>query len=189
MSALTEAKIAAEAEQRVADSQDGSRHALPHALLASFVAIQFALISGFWYQMIGLGQIDWSRFSGHLIAPHAGDVTSYLLGYLASSINGTIFGLAFLYLIRPLLPIPSTRIGNFVAGQLAGIGLSVIAAGWWTPANFPDFHPGVFSTNLGAKIVIGTFVWHAAYFLQLTSFSDAFGTHQWRARRLGLGDR
>jgi hypothetical protein len=168
------------------DSQDGTPRALPHAVLAAFIAIEFALISGFWYGMVDLGKIDWSRFSGYLIAPKAADVTQYLIGYLASSINGTIFGLAFLYLIRPLIPVPSTRIGNFIAGQITGVCLSVIALAWWTPANFPDFHPGAFSSNLGAKIIIGTFVWHAVYFLQLTSFSDAFGRHQWKAKGFSL---
>ena len=57
---------------------------------------------------------------------------------------------------------------------------------WWTPANFPEFHPGVFSSNLGVKIIIGTFVWHAVYFLQLTCFSDAFGKHQWKAKGISL---
>jgi hypothetical protein len=173
-------------EEPLVDTQDGTLRALPHALLAAFLAIEFALISGFWYGMIGLGKIDWSRFSGFLIAPKASDITQYLVGYLASSINGTIFGLAFLYLIRPLIPIPSTRIGNFVSGQIMGVVLSVIALAWWTPANFPQFNPGVFSSNLGVKIIIGTFVWHAVYFLQLTCFSDAFGKHQWKARGISL---
>src|SRR3954453_21358015 len=171
----------------VQDSQDGSRSPLPHAVLSAFVAIQFALISGFWYGMIGLGKIDWSRFSGFLVAPKASDTTQYLLGYLASSINGTIFGLVFLYLIRPLIPLDANRIGNLIAGQVVGVGLSIIALAWWTPANFPEFHPGTFSHNLGSKIVIGTFLWHAAYFFQLTSFSDIIGRHPWRARAISIG--
>ncbi len=173
-------------EAPAADSQDGTSRPLTHAVLASFFGIQFALISGFWYQMVNLGKIDWARFSGFLIAPKAGDTTQYLLGYLACSINGTILGLAFLYLVRPLIPVPSSRLGNFVAGQLMGVVLSVIALAWWTPANFPEFHPGTFSSGLGSKIVIGTFVWHAVYFLQLTSFSDAFGSHQWKARGISF---
>jgi hypothetical protein len=162
---------------------DGSRHALPHAMLSAFIAIQFALISGFWYQMVGLGKIDWARFSGFLIAPNAPDVTQYLLGYLASSINGFIFGLVFAYLIRPVIPLPNSRIANFLAGQVAGVGLSLVALAWWTPANFPAFHPGVFSTGLGAKIIIGTFVWHAVYFFNLTSFLDALGPRPWAPPR------
>lgn len=174
------------AKAPAADTQDGTSHPLPHAVLASFIGIQFALISGFWYGMIGLGKIDWSRFSGFLIAPKAGDTTQYLLGYLACSINGTIFGLVFLFLIRPLVPFLPSRLGNFLAGQGMGVVLSVVALAWWTPANFPEFHPGTFSSHLGSKIIIGTFVWHAVYFLQLTSFSDAFGPHQWKARGIGL---
>ncbi|MFH0178766.1 hypothetical protein ACIA6D_43710 [Streptomyces cacaoi] len=152
-------------------------------MLAAFAAIQFALISGFWYRMIGLEKIDWSRFSGFLIAPQADDVTKYLLGYVASSINGLVFGLAYAYLIRPLIPLPSTRFGNFIAGQVIGVGMSVVALLWWTPANFPEFHPGFFSHALGVKIIIGTFVWHSALFLQLTSFLDALGTRPWTVRR------
>lgn len=162
---------------------DGSTSPIGHAMLAAFIAIQFALISGFWYAMIGLDKVDWSRFSGFLIAPEAGDVTRYLLGYAASSINGFIFGLAYAFLIRPLLPLPSTRLGNFIAGQMVGVGMSVVALAWWTPLNFPEFQPGFFSHGLGIKLIIGTFVWHAAYFLQLTSFLDALGNRAWSVRR------
>jgi hypothetical protein len=35
--------------------------------------------------------------------------------------------------------------------------------------------PGVFSTGPGAEIVIGTFAWHAACFINLTGFLDALG--------------
>ncbi|MFE7841917.1 hypothetical protein ACFU53_39440 [Streptomyces sp. NPDC057474] len=169
-----------------AGSPDGSTRPVAHAALAAFAAIQFALISGFWYGMIGLDKVDWSRFGGHLIAPEASDVTRYLLGYMASSINGFIFGLAYAFLIRPLLPFSSTRLGNFIAGQLVGVGLSVVALVWWTPGNFPEFHPGFFSHALGWKIIVGTFVWHGAFFLQLTSFLDALGTRPWSVPRVGL---
>jgi len=186
---MLDAQPVTEVGGTASDSQDGSRQPLGHAMLSAFIAIQFALISGFWYQMIGLGKIDWSRFSGYLIAPKAADVTQYLLGYLASSVNGFIFGLVFVYLIRPLIPLPSNRIANFFAGQAMGVVLSVIALAWWTPANFPAFNPGAFSTNLGYKIVVGTFVWHAAYFLNLTSFLDVLGPHPWQTRRIGLRQR
>ena len=101
---MLDAQPVTEAGGAASDSQDGSRHPLGHAMLSAFIAIQFALVSGFWYQMVGLGKIDWARFSGYLIAPKAADVTQYLLGYLASSVNGFIFGLVFVYLIRPLIP-------------------------------------------------------------------------------------
>ncbi|MEU1517573.1 hypothetical protein ABZ490_36450 [Streptomyces sp. NPDC005811] len=177
------------ADQTLAVSADGTPRPVAHAMLAAFAASQFALISGFWYGMIGLSKIDWSRFSGHLIAPEASDVTRYLLGYLATSINGFVFGLAYAFLIRPLLPLPSTRLGNFITGQLVGVGMSVVGLLWWTPGNFPDFHPGFFSHGLGMDIIIGTFVWHGAFFLQLTSFLDALGNRPWSVPRVGPAAR
>jgi hypothetical protein len=164
-------------------SQDGSRQPLPHAMLAAFLAIQFALISGFWYRMLNLGQIDWPRFNGHLIAPKASDVTQYLLGYVASSVNGFIFGLIFIFLLRPLIPVRAGRIGNFLVGQAMGLVLSFLTVVWWIPANFPDFKVGAFSHHLGAKPIIGTFIWHAAFFLTLTSLLDAFGNRPWQAAK------
>ncbi|MER5436226.1 hypothetical protein [Streptomyces sp. NPDC002588] len=164
---------------------DGSSRPVAHAMLAAFAAIQFALISGFWYRMIGLQKIDWSRFNGFLIAPQAGDVTKYVLGYVACSINGFIFGLAYAYLVRPLLPLPSTRFGNFIAGQAVGVGMSVVALLWFTPMNFPEFHPGFFSQGFGWKLIVGTFVFHGAFFLQLTSFLDALGSRPWSVRLIG----
>lgn len=169
----------------LADTADGSPRPVAHAMLAAFAAIQFALISGFWYRMIGLEKIDWSRFNGFLIAPQAGDVTKYVLGYAACSINGFIFGLAYAYLVRPLLPLPSTRFGNFIAGQVVGAGMSVVALLWFTPMNFPELHPGFFSQGFGWKLIVGTFVFHGAYFLQLTSFLDALGSKPWSVRPFG----
>lgn len=169
----------ASAEAALPDTMDGSTRPVAHAMLAAFAAIQFALISGFWYRMIGLEKIDWSRFNGFLIAPQAGDVTKYVLGYVACSINGFIFGLAYAYLVRPLLPLPSTRFANFIAGQVVGVGMSVLALLWFTPMNFPEWHPGFFSQGFGWKLVVGTFVFHGAFFLQLTSFLDALGSKPW----------
>jgi hypothetical protein len=166
------------------DSQDGSRYPLPHAMLASFISIQFALISGFWFHMIGLVKIDWPRFNGHLIAPAAPDVIQYLLGYLASSVNGFIFGLVFIYLIRPLIPVRAARVNNFLVGQAVGLVLSIVTCVWWIPGNFPEFHVGFFSGNLGSKIIIGTFIWHVAFFINLTSFTDAFGKRPWTSAKL-----
>jgi hypothetical protein len=174
----------ATAEAALPDSPDGTTRSLPHAMLAAFIAIEFALISGFWYKMIGLQQIDWSRFNGFLIAPQAGDVSKYLLGYLACSVNGFIFGMAYAYLVRPLLPLPTTRFGNFIGAQAFGVGMSVVALLWFTPLNFPAFHPGFFSTGFGWKLIVGTFVFHGAFFLQLTSFLDAFGKKPWSPRLL-----
>jgi hypothetical protein len=42
--------------------------------------------------------------------------------------------------------------------------------------------PGVFSTGPGARIVIGTFAWHAACFANLTSFPDVLGRGPGRPR-------
>jgi hypothetical protein len=172
------------AGEALLDSPDGTTRPVAHAMLAAFAAIEFALISGFWYRMLGLQPIDWSRFNGYLIAPQAGDVPRYLLGYLACSVNGFIFGLAYAYLIRPLLPLPVTRFGNFIAAQAVGVGMSVVALLWFTPLNFPDFHPGFFSTGFGWKLIIGTFVFHGAFFLQLSSFLDALGSKPWSPRLL-----
>lgn len=164
------------------DTADGTTRPVAHAMLAAFAAVQFAAISGFWYRMIGLEKIDWSRFNGFLIAPHATDLQKFLLGYGAVSINGFIFALAYAYLVRPLLPLPSTRLGNFLAGQAFGVVLSVIALLWFTPMNFPEFHPGFFSQGFGWKLMVGTFVYHGAFFLQLTSFLDVLGRKPWSVR-------
>ena len=164
------------------DTADGTTRPVAHAMLAAFAAVQFAAISGFWYRMIGLEKIDWSRFNGFLIAPHATDLQKFLLGYGAVSINGFIFALAYAYLVRPLLPLPSTRFGNFIAGQVVGVGMSVVALLWFTPLNFPEFHPGFFSQGFGWKLMVGTFVYHGAFFLQLTSFLDVLGRKPWSVR-------
>ncbi len=150
---------------------------LATAMIASFVAIEVAMITGAWYGMVGLDKIDWARFNGLLLIPEGSDLAQLTFGWFIVSVNGFIFGLIFVYLIRPVLPFPLTPWGNFAAGQLVGAVMSTLALLWWTPGNFPQFDPGFFSNNLGWKVHAGTYLWHAVFFFHLTSFYDPKPAH------------
>jgi len=55
------------------------------------------------------------------------------------------------------------RPGNLAKALLWGLVLATISALWWTPALFPEFHAGFFSSNLGWKTVVGIYLWHVIW--------------------------
>ena len=69
--------------------------------------------------------------------------------------------------ILPVLPLKNTILGNLGKAMIWGGILAVLSALLWVPRNFPEFHPGFFTNNLGWKTVIGIFIWHLVYAVHL----------------------
>ena len=84
--------------------------------------------------------------------------------------TGICYGLIFAFLIHPIIPIKNTVGGNLAKAMIWAGSLAVLSALLWVPRNFPEFHPGFFTNNLGWKTVLGIFVWHAVYGLNLGLF-------------------
>jgi hypothetical protein len=69
-----------------------------------------------------------------------------------------------------MLPGKNTVLGNLGKALVWGAVLATLSALLWVPRNFPEFHPGFFTNNLGWKTVFGIFLWHAIYGLHLGAF-------------------
>lgn len=146
-----------------------SKHRIAFALLAAFVATHIATVSGYWYKIIGIPTLGWPQFNGILLfghpTPEAG--VSATQQFWAGSVyhlgTGICYGVLFVFLIHPLLPIANTFAGNMGKGLIWGGVLATLSALLWVPRNFPEFDPGFFTNNLGWKTVLGIYVWHAVY--------------------------
>lgn len=149
-------------------------HRLTYGLLAAFVATQIATVSGYWYKIIGIPVLGWPQFNGILLLGHTGSSTSGAQQFWAGSIyhflTGICLGLIFVFLVHPLLPIPNTLVGNIAKALIWATVLATFSALLWVPRNFPEFHPGFFTNNLGWKTVIGIYIWHLVYGLHLGAF-------------------
>ena len=148
-----------------------TKRRLAYALLAAIVATHMATVSGYWYKIIGIPVLGWPQFNGILLLGHPGSSTNgneqFWAGTVFHLMTGVCFGLIFVFLIHPLIPIANTFYGNIVKGLLWGGLLGTASALLWVPRNFPEFHPGFFTNNLGWKTVLGIYVWHAVYGLHL----------------------
>jgi len=159
-----------------------STHPLGMAILAGIVATHIATITGYWYHGIGLPDLDWPRFNGYLLLRSgvlaaggkvpAGvfatpDTTRLLLGWVAQTLTGVVFAVVYVTAIRPKLPWSNSARGNLAKALLWGLVLATISALWWTPALFPEFHTGFFTSNLGWKTVVGIYLWHVVWALHL----------------------
>ena len=85
-------------------------------------------------------------------------------------LTGICFSLTYCFLIFPRFRGKNTVGGNVTKGVIFGLVLATISALWWVPQLFPDFHPGFFSHNLGWNTVIGIYLWHIIYGLNLGAF-------------------
>jgi len=152
-----------------------SRQRIAYGLLAAFVATHMATVSGYWYKIIGIPTLGWPQFNGILLLVHpcgpdgcgASATQQFWAGSVYHFLTGICFGLIYVFLIHPLLPVRSTFFGNIGKGLIWGAVLAMLSALLWVPRNFPEFDPGFFTNNLGWKTVLGIFVWHAVYGLNL----------------------
>jgi hypothetical protein len=151
-----------------------ARHRLAFALLAAFVATHIATVSGYWYKIIGIPVLGWPQFNGILLMGHPGSSTDgaeqFWAGTVYHLLTGICFGLIFVFLIHPLLPIRNTVVGNVVKALIWGLVLATLSALLWVPRNFPEFDPGFFTNNLGWRTVLGIYIWHLVYGLHLGAF-------------------
>ena len=151
-----------------------SQRRIAFALLAAFVATHMATVSGYWYKIIGIPVLGWPQFNGILLMGHPGSSADGAQQFWAGSVyhmlTGICYGLIFVFLIHPMLPIANTFFGNIGKGLIWGGVLATLSALLWVPRNFPEFDPGFFTNNLGWKTVLGIYVWHAVYGGTLGSF-------------------
>ncbi|HLF71213.1 MAG TPA: hypothetical protein VI759_03580 [Dehalococcoidia bacterium] len=163
-------------------------------VVASFIAMQIATITGFWYPIIHLPQVDWNRFNGTYLVgfsnptavgfevPPASDFEVFITGWIFHVFTGMALGLAFVFLIRRYIPTPYTMLGNLQAAIIFSVVLALISMFILVPYLDPyGAHPGIMSLDLkladnegnlrpGWQTPLVILVWHLIYGAQLGSF-------------------
>jgi len=162
--------------------------------VASFIAMHIATITGFWYGIIHLPQVDWNRFNGTYLVgfsnptavgfdvPPASDFEVFITGWLFHMFTGMALGLAFVFLIRRYIPLPYTMLGNLQAAVAMGVALALISMFIITPYVDPyGANPGFMSLDLKLADINGNLrpgwqtplvilIWHLVWGVQMGSF-------------------
>jgi hypothetical protein len=154
-------------------------------ILATLIATHVATITGFWYEIIHLPQVDWNLFNGWYLLPEASEASyfeKFITGWVFHSFTGLTLGLAFVFLLRPYIPLPYTREGNCLAAVGWGVVLALISMFILVPYLDPyNAHPGFMSLDLkladnegnlrpGWQTPLVILIWHTIWGIQLGSF-------------------
>ena len=112
----------------------------------------------------------------------------FITGWLFHLFTGLVLTAAFVFLVRPKLPLPYDMKNNLIAGVGWGLLLAVISFTILTPLLDPyNANPGWFSLDLklpdtnggglhpGWKTPVAIVVWHLVYGLHLGSFYNPKG--------------
>ncbi len=141
-----------------------TRHKIGTAVVAGLVATHIATMWGYWFHGVGLPVLDWNTTNGLQLLPLASHNLVFFTGAIAHYGDGVFFALLFAFGPHVFLPWRNSLLGNLAKAFAFGMLLAVISATIMVPLVFyPQYHPGFFSHNLGFKMVLAIFVWHAIY--------------------------
>lgn len=150
-----------------------TRHPIAGALLAGFVATHVATLFGYFFQGIGLPQLNWPIVNGNVVVPHASPAVKFVIGEVfIHGLDGVVFTLIFAVVIFPLLsPVVGYRVNpgaNMAKAVIFAMVLATISVGFLTPYVYaPHSGAGLFSTGFGWKMVFGIYMWHLAFGVNL----------------------
>jgi hypothetical protein len=144
-----------------------TQHRVAYALVAGFVATHIATITGYWYPVWHWPKLDYGLLNGIILVPKAPATTQFVIGMIAHYGTGMCFALIFAFLIHPMLPGPNSVPANVLKALAFGMVLATFACLMWIPGNFPQFHAGFFSHNLGWQTIAATYLWHVFYAVHL----------------------
>jgi len=136
--------------------------------VAGLIAVQLATIVGYYLRGIGLPQVPWPLYNGVLFAPTStyGDPASFFVGQSIHMVDGVLFAILFAVLVRAMLPLPNTTMGNIGKGLIYSLSMAIISAGFLVPYVYaPKSGFGLFSfyTADGWKLPLSILIFHAVY--------------------------
>ena len=99
--------------------------------IAGLIAVQLATIVGYFLRGIGLPQVPWPLFNGALFAPTGefGSPASFFVGQSIHMVDGVVFAILFVVLVRSKIPLPNTNMGNIGKGLIYSMVMAIISAG------------------------------------------------------------
>lgn len=136
--------------------------------IAGLIAVQLATIVGYFLRGIGLPQVPWPLFNGALFAPTGefGSPASFFVGQSIHMVDGVVFAILFVVLVRSKIPLPNTNMGNIGKGLIYSMVMAIISAGFLVPYVYvPKQGFGVFSFGSadGWKLPLSIAIFHAVY--------------------------
>jgi hypothetical protein len=144
-----------------------TRHKIATAIVAGLCATHLGTMFGYWDHAFGLPVLNWNYGLGLQLVPpsaHVSYTATYVIGETAHYTDGVVFGLLFVFVIHPLIPIRSTPAGNLAKGLIWGTVLAFTSAIFMNPYVLePKLHLGFFSHNAGFRFVLSIFIWHWIY--------------------------
>lgn len=143
-------------------------HPILGPALAGFIAVQMATIVGYYLKGIGLPQVPWPLYNGVLFAPTStyGDPASFFVGQSIHMVDGVIFAILFVVLVRARLPLANTTNGNVAKGIIYSVSMAIISAGFLVPYVYaPKSGYGLFSfySPDGWKLPVSILIFHLVY--------------------------
>jgi hypothetical protein len=163
-------------------------HPILAALLAGFAATQLSTLVGYFFNAVGLPQLNWPAVNGATLLPGATVGAQWAAGAFFHTFNGMVFALLFVVLLWRKIPLPNTSIGNLWRGLAYGILLAILSAGVLVPyvyfakQGLDPFSFGIpFAleqptgakyTDIGWRLPFAILVWHLVYGFFLGALYD-----------------
>ncbi|HSB85705.1 MAG TPA: hypothetical protein VLD86_05320, partial [Ilumatobacteraceae bacterium] len=107
-------------------------------------------------------------YNGVLFAPTStyGDPASFFVGQSIHMVDGVIFAILFVVLVRARLPLANTTNGNVAKGIIYSVSMAIISAGFLVPYVYaPKSGYGLFSfySPDGWKLPVSILIFHLVY--------------------------
>ena len=163
-----------------------SDNKLVAGLLSAIIATHIATITGFWFKIIHLPNVDWNLFNGWYLLPEGAEASyfeKFITGWTFHSFTGIALALAFVFFIRPKLTFfPYTVLGNIQAAVSWTVVLALLSMFVIVPYLDPyGANPGFMSLDLkladgegdlrpGWQTPLVILIWHLVWGIQLGSF-------------------
>lgn len=164
------------------------RHPFAAAAIAGVVATQMATIVGYFFNAVGLPQLNWPAVNGALVLPGGTPGAQFAAGAFVHHIDGVVFALLFAVLVWRKIPLPNTSAGNVGKGVIYSLVLAIISAGVLVPyayfaksgldpfsfgIPFPVEQPtGAVYTDIAWRLPFAILVWHLFYGFFLGALYD-----------------
>ena len=171
-------------------------HPWAAAAIAGLVAGQMATIVGYFFNAVGLPQLNWPAVNGALVLPGAEPGAQWFAGAFVHTVDSVVFAMLFVILVWRLIPFRNTSAGNVGRGVIYSLVLAVISAGVLVPyvyfqkvgldpfsfgIPFPLPQPSTAApeaalyTDVGWKLPFAILVWHLVYGFFLGALYDPSG--------------
>ena len=168
-------------------------HPFGAAVVAGLVAGQMATIVGYFFNAVGLPQLNWPAVNGALVLPGGSPGAQWFAGAFVHTVDTVVFALLFVVLLWRMIPFPNTSFGNVGKGVVYSLVLAVLSAGVLVPyvyfqkvgldafsfgIPFPVPQPSTAAaqaavyTDIGWKLPFAILVWHLVYGFFLGALYD-----------------